>query len=116
MGSALFFQGKAEPAIASLEKAVVAESGWSQTDIALVMLARAQAKADQLTEAKATLTRLLENYPNSSSVTEAHYRLGEIAEKAEDAAEARRQYALVAAASQPSLRSVRARGRCLAGV
>ena len=96
LGSALFFQGKAEPAIASLEKAVVAESGWSQTDIALVMLARAQAKADQLTEAKATLTRLLENYPNSSSVTEAHYRLGEIAEKAEDAAEARRQYALVA--------------------
>lgn len=95
LGSAQFFQGDANAAIASLEKAVVADSGWSQIDIALVMLGRAQAKAGLLTEARETLLKLLEDYPTAASVTEAHYRLGEVAEDAGNAAEAQQQYAQV---------------------
>lgn len=92
LGSAQFFQGDANAAIASLEKAVVADSGWSQIDIALVMLGRAQAKAGLLAEARATLLKLIETYPTANSLIEAQYRLGEIAEDAGDPAEARQRY------------------------
>lgn len=101
IGAAKFHQGDAAGAITSLTAACDATRGWSQADAAMIVLARAQAKAGRRDEALATLAALPQRFPNSTHAAEAHFRWGEIAEDAGDAAEARRQYALVATAGGP---------------
>lgn len=95
VGAARFQKGDAAGAVTDLQAAIDPASGWSRVDSALIVLARALAKTERAAEARTTLNSLLERYPASEGVTEARFRLGELAEAAGEVAAAREQYRAV---------------------
>lgn len=71
-------------AIASFEKCLTTAPKWNQADEATLLLSQAQQQNNDSEAAKATLNRLLKNYPDSRFKVQAQYRLGQIAANAGD--------------------------------
>jgi len=82
-------------AAASLAAAIEAAPKWRQADETLLHLSRAQRRLNQLDQARATAQRLLKEFPDSSQVPQAHLRLAEYADAAEDYAAAIENYGTV---------------------
>ncbi|MFO7907205.1 MAG: tetratricopeptide repeat protein [Pirellulaceae bacterium] len=66
-----------EAAVKSFRDSVLADARWRNADEALLYLARAQRRQDQLSDAIASLEDLLKTFPDSTLRDQAHYRLGE---------------------------------------
>lgn len=95
LGNAYFFSDKFKEAEASLTAASAADPKWAQADETLLLLARTQRKLGANDPAKATFTKLFAEFPSSSVLHHAHYRLGEMLYAADDFAGAITEYALV---------------------
>ena len=84
-----------DSAVAALKASWTADPTWRQADETLLNLGRALQKLDRLDEAKATLGRLLANFPQSELLPRAHYHLAECSLAAEEFQAAAAQYAAV---------------------
>ncbi|MGI8981344.1 MAG: tetratricopeptide repeat protein [Pirellulaceae bacterium] len=94
MGASLFYTDKFAEAEKALAASVAANPKWRQTDEALLLVARAQKKLNK-PEAKATIAKLIADFPSSSLLDQAHYRLGEFAYGADDFKTALEEYEVV---------------------
>ncbi len=61
-----------------LRASVLADAEWAQADEALLFLARAQARSGESELAIKSLESLIQGYPKSSLLAQAHYRLAEL--------------------------------------
>jgi len=68
-----------EAAAASLEAALAAQPKWRHADETLLALARAYARSSRVDKAKATVEKLLADFPQTNLLDKAHYRRGEYA-------------------------------------
>jgi TolA-binding protein len=64
-------------AVESLKAALAAQPNWSQADENLLALARAYGQSGDHEQAKASAARLIADFPKSTVLDKAHYRLGE---------------------------------------
>ena len=80
------YLGQDEPAKAAAEltKAIGAKSDFEQADEALLSLSRAQRKLNKTADAIATIRRVISEFPNSTNIDKAYYRLGEYTYQQED--------------------------------
>jgi TolA-binding protein len=77
LGTSLFELEQFQPAREAFETSLVAQPKWRQADETLLGLSRAQRALGDLKAAKATIDRLLSEFPGSKIVDRAHFRLGE---------------------------------------
>lgn len=96
IGASQFFSDRFGPAQRSLAASLASNPQWRRADEALLLLARAEAKSGETAKAKSSFERLTTSYSSSSFLDEAHYRLGELADAAEDFPTAIKQYEVVA--------------------
>ena len=76
---------------------MAADPQWRQADEALLNLARAWQKLNRQDAAKAVLSRLIADFPQSNQLAAAHYQLAQGAFASQDFAAATAEYALVTA-------------------
>lgn len=81
-----------QEAAASLEASIAAQADWRQADETLLALSRAYSQLKDLEKAKATVGRLITQFPKSPVLDKAHYRLGEYAYLSGDHAAAAAAY------------------------
>ncbi len=79
VGSSQAELGRFDEALKSLQAALQAGPKWRQADETLLALAYAQHQLKQTDQAKATLQKLIADFPQSQVLDRAHYRLGEYA-------------------------------------
>jgi TolA-binding protein len=84
IGVSDFYADKFAEAETALAGAIAAAPKWRQADETLLVLSRAQRKLNKNTEAVASVTKLLTEYPDSKLLDQAHYRLGEYRYAADD--------------------------------
>jgi TolA-binding protein len=77
-----------EKAVDALTKSFQTNSKWFKSDEVLLLLAEAYAASDQKPESKATLERLLRDFPSSRLKTQAELKLGELSSLTGDYADA----------------------------
>jgi TolA-binding protein len=92
IGASAFYSEDYEKAIAALTRATQQKSAWNQADIAMVLLARSQARLKQEDAAEATLKAVLTEFPESSQSSEVWFRLGEVSESQGRPEEAQKWY------------------------
>ena len=92
VGASQFYKKNYEQAMVSLARAIEQKSGWTQSDVALVLLARSQANLNQWQQAQQTLNRVLAEFPESTQRSEVWFRLGEVNEGLEKPEEAQKWY------------------------
>ena len=95
IGASLFHTDKFAEAEKALAASVAANPKWRQTDEAMLLTARAQKKLNKVPEAKATIAKLIADFPASGLIDQAHYRLGEFAYGADDFKTALEEYEVV---------------------
>jgi len=103
LGVSRFCLDQFDGAVPALQAALKASPKWKQADEALLYLARALHKQDKTAEAIKAISRLIEDWPTSRLLDQAHYRYGEFAYAAGDYETAVAQYDAVAAAAADSL-------------
>jgi cellulose synthase operon protein C len=96
IGASRFYQDKYGAAGQSLAASLRAAPAWRQADEVLLLLGRSQAKDGKTGEAQASFKRLIAEYSTSRVLDEAHYRLAEVLDGAEDYPAAIAQYQVVA--------------------
>ena len=94
-GSAQLELKQFEAATRSLSASLRADSKWRQADETLLALAHAFRQLNNLEQARAALTKLSEEFPQSPLLDRAQYRLGEYAYAAKDFSTAAAQYQTV---------------------
>ncbi|MEX0819413.1 MAG: tetratricopeptide repeat protein [Pirellulaceae bacterium] len=77
LGASQFQLGQFEAAAKALAAANAADPNWRQADETLLYLSRAQRGLKHLDAAKATVRKLIAEFPESSLLDHAHFRLGE---------------------------------------
>lgn len=92
IGASAFYGEDYEKAIAALTRATQQKTAWNQVDVALVLLARSQAKLNQEDAAEATLKSILSDFPESAQSPEVWFRLGEVSESQGRPEEAQKWY------------------------
>ncbi len=97
VGAAQYHREKFAEATTALSASLAASPKWRQADDTLLLLSRSQARQNTVDAAKATVRKLLEEFPQSKLLDQAHYRLGEYAYGAEDYAGAIASYDVVLA-------------------
>lgn len=97
IGASHFEQGRAGDAIQHLSGSLQAQPKWRQADETLIFLSRAQKGAGQLPEARATIEKMLAEFPGSKLLDQAQYRLGEYLDALGDYAGAVKAYEVVGA-------------------
>ncbi len=95
IGSSQAELGQFGPAVESLEASLAADAKWRQADDALLVLAHAYNRSGRPQQAAAAARRLLEEFPESRLLDQAHYRLGEYSYAAGDFETAAAQYRIV---------------------
>lgn len=85
-----------DAAAKSLAAALQTDPQWRQADETLLALALAERRLNRLNEAKAHLGQLIQQFPNSPALDQAHYRLAEYAFASGDLKSAADEYKLVA--------------------
>ncbi len=83
-GASLLKLEKLDKAIDSLEKSNQANSKWGQADEVLLILAEAQNTSGKKEEAKNTLQKILQDYPNSRFKPQVEFRLGQLSASLND--------------------------------
>jgi cellulose synthase operon protein C len=96
IGASQFFSDKFAEAERALSASLQASSQWRQADETLLLLARSQGKLNQNDAAKKSITQLLNDFPNSALLDQAHYRLAEFSYAADDYKTAVAEYGVVA--------------------
>ncbi len=77
IGSSHAELGRFGPAIESLEASLKADATWRQADDTLLVLAHTYSRSGEPARAVATAGRLIDEFPKSRLIDQAHYRLGE---------------------------------------
>jgi len=77
LGASQFQLGKFQEAADALTASLAAAPKWRQADETLLFLSRSQRGLDKLDAAKATVSKLIKQFPNSSILDQANFRLGE---------------------------------------
>ncbi len=95
MGSSLLELDRPEPAVSMLEAALKAQTRWRQADANLLALAQGYREMGDLARARATVGRIVDEFPASELLDKVHYRLGEYAYLSGDFADAAAQYGRV---------------------
>lgn len=95
VGASHYYGDKFAEAVQALDAATKTAPQWRQADETLLLLSRAQVKQNQADAAKATVRKLLAEFPASKLLDQAHYRLGEYAYAADDFAGAIASYDVV---------------------
>lgn len=95
LAEALFLKGasllrltKSEDSIPVLEKSLQASTSWGQADEVLLVLAQAYEAKQDKEKAKATLEKLLKDFPKSRFKGQAEFRLGQLSAQLGNAKEA----------------------------
>ena len=88
LGSSLLKLEKPAEAIDALKKSNQTNAQWTQADEVLVILAEAQSASGKKDEAKATLERILKDYPKSRFKPQVEFRLGQLSAASNDFAKA----------------------------
>ncbi len=83
-GASLLKLEKLDKAIDSLQKSNESNSKWGQADEVLLILAEAQNTSGKKEEARNTLQKLLQDYPNSRFKPQVEFRLGQISASLND--------------------------------
>lgn len=96
IGASHFARDNFEGAVTALDASLKTNENSSQAEEAMLILSRAQRKLNQLDLAKATLTKLLKQFPNGRLQDQAHYYLGDVLATSGDAKGAAAEYDLVA--------------------
>lgn len=86
---------KHNEAIQAFEDSLAADSDWSQADEVRLNLARSLRRANRLNDALTTVSKLIEAYPNSKVLDQAHYRRGEFSYAQSNYAQAIESYSSV---------------------
>ena len=79
----------------AFKKSLQIQSDWRQADETLLNLSRAQRKQKKLAEARETVAHLIQEFPESPLLDQAHFRLAEYAYAGQDFETADREYAYV---------------------
>jgi TolA-binding protein len=95
IGVSHFHKNQFDQAERALRKSFEADATWRQADETLLYLSRAQHRRGQSADAKATIERLLREFPESTFQDQATYRLGEYCYAIEEHAEAVKHYTSV---------------------
>ncbi len=77
IGSSQFLLKKDDEAIAALQASLRANPTWRQSDEAMLFLSRALRRKEQSEQAVQTVSKLIQDFPNSRLLDQAYYRLGE---------------------------------------
>jgi TolA-binding protein len=96
VGASQFHENCLAEAKKSLSESLQSSPKWRQADEAMLLLARAEAKAGENKLAINAARRILSEYPTSKLLDEVHYRLGEWNAAAGDLESAIREYDAVA--------------------
>ena len=83
-GASLLKLDKLDLAIDALQKSNQSNSKWGQADEVLLILAEAQSTSGKKEEAKNTLQKLLQDYPNSRFKPQVEFRLGQLSASLND--------------------------------
>ncbi len=83
-GASLLKLEKLDKAIDSLQKSNQANAKWGQADEVLLILAEAQNTNGKKEEARSTLQKLLQDYPNSRFKPQVEFRLGQLSASLND--------------------------------
>ena len=84
IGVCKFEQNQPADAARLLAESLATQPKWRQADETLLFLSRAQKSAGKLDEARAAINKLITDFPDSSLLDQAHYRLGEYLDSAGD--------------------------------
>ena len=84
IGASHYEQGQHAEAAKSLAESVRAQPKWRQADETLLFLSRAQKGLGKPLDARASVDKLLTDFPDSKLLDQAHYRLGEYLDAAGD--------------------------------
>jgi TolA-binding protein len=103
VGASQFHENRFAEAKKSLSESLQSSPKWRQADEALLLLARAEAKAGENKLAIRDAQQILTEYPTSKLLDEVHYRLGEWNAAAGDLEAAIHEYDAVAAKFADSL-------------
>jgi cellulose synthase operon protein C len=95
MGAAALQLDRADDAVRELSASLAEKADWRQADETLLLLSRAQKRANDLPGAIATARKLISAFPNSAVRDQAEYRLGEYQQATGDFASAAKQFDLV---------------------
>lgn len=83
-GSSFFKLEKYADAIDALQKSYQSNPQWAQADEVLLVMAEAQNSIGKKDESKATLEKILKEYPKSRFKSQVEFRLGQISASAND--------------------------------
>ncbi|MCG8585685.1 MAG: tetratricopeptide repeat protein, partial [Pirellulales bacterium] len=95
LGASQFELGQYQPARESLQTAITADPKWRDADKTLLLLSHAQQRTGDTKAALASAKRVLAEFPKSSVLDEAHYRLGDYAYEQKDYKTAAKEYQTV---------------------
>lgn len=95
LGAAALQLERPADAIRELQSSLAEKADWRQADETMLLLSRAQKRANDIPNAIATVQKLIANFPNSAIRDQAQYRLGEYQQAAGDFAAAAKQFEVV---------------------
>jgi TolA-binding protein len=95
LAAAALQMDRADEAIREFKASLAEKADWRQADETLLLLSRAQKKANDLPGAIETVRKLIAEFPKSTVRDQAEYRLGEYQQAAGDFAAAAKQFELV---------------------
>ncbi|MFM9069326.1 MAG: tetratricopeptide repeat protein [Planctomycetota bacterium] len=95
LGAAEFHQEHFDASQKWLAESLAVKPLWRRADETLLLQSRVQQRLNRVPEAQATAQRVLNEFPNSKLLDQAHYRIGEYAYSANDWQTAAKEYAVV---------------------
>ncbi len=96
VGTSQYYLADYAAAAKSLTASLDANPKWRQSDEALLNLARSQGKTNNATDARKNIEKLIKNFPESTLLDRAHFRLAQYTYEMKEFKTSAAEYALVA--------------------